>query len=261
MKKIIMMSVMIFAFCGQVFAQFEIEVKIPVGFSFISTKSSGNITIPLDIDSGVMTDKTASVDSVSLGVLLGAMVEVGYNFKIENQASIIGISLLADLGYHNQLIETDFTPTTFPWGAITYNQDTLFHIINIGLLHKLNMYTKTVLEPFAIGLGYGVKLPVAAKTIHEFAGIKKTETFSASELQEQLSSPVFGYVKFVFDAYNYISEKYALVYGMYFAYNFGLGYSESGLESLGGNIKELSYQSFDIGLTMGFAFGKSNPRI
>lgn len=260
MKKTAIIFVMIFALCSQVFAQFEIEAKLPIGFSALAAKASGNITIPIDTGSELMTDMTAKLDDDNtFGLMTGAIIEVGYNFALANETGLIGISLLADLGYNAQIIQTDFTPTTFPWSAITYSQSTLFHLLNVGILHKFNIYKESIIEPFSVGLGYGVKIPVAASTIHEFAGIEKIEDFSGSDLQNQLKSPVIGYVKFIFDAYYHTSKNSAVVYGLYLGYSFGLGYSEAGLASLG--IKELDYNSFDFGLTIGFAFGKANPKI
>ena len=170
--------------------------------------------------------------------------QIGYMFQVK---SGFGISVLGELGYaHTTRALTQKSETLGIKTSIYLAQ--IMDSFQIGLLPKFNI------GAFAIGIGGGVKIPVAAQVHYKVkAGdttIKGGEKIDMKLFKENYSPAVIGYIKGTFDYSIFFTDKLAFNIGLY------LGYDMLKTKAT----PELGEKSeiegvFDIGVELGLKFG------
>ena len=170
--------------------------------------------------------------------------QIGYMFQVKDG---FGISVLGELGYaHTTRALTqkyeELGIKTSIYAA--YIMDSF----QIGLLPKINI------GAFAIGIGGGVKIPVAfqlsSKAKIGDTTIKGKEKIDMKVFRDKYSPAVIGYIKGTFDYSIFFTDKLAFNIGLY------LGYDMLKTKAT----PELGEKSeiegvFDIGVELGLKFG------
>ena len=190
--------------------------------------------------------------------------QIGYMFQVKEG---FGISVLGELGYSWDLYLTGYGSGTLSsnttGGVTTYtyegedgvNISQYYHSFKLGLLPKFNIGFGGR-HGLAIGIGGGVKIPVAgdySMTIDTVGTSQVKEDVQSNtgialkrkDITDMFSPSVIGYMKVTFDYYLFFTDNIGMNFGLY----------------LGGDfvpkMKEVKYgfNSFDIGLQLGFRFG------
>ena len=218
---------------------FSVSAFAASGFEFI-------LNVPLGLGIGIPTKSEKDIKWKSgVGFDAGVTAQLGYMFQVK---SGFGISVLGELGYaHTTRALTqkyeELGIKTSIYAA--YIMDSF----QIGLLPKINI------GAFAIGIGGGVKLPVAAQ-VHYKAKIgdqiieEGKEKMDMKLFREMYSPAIIGYIKGTFDYSIFFTDKLAFNIGLY------LGYDMLKTKAT----PELGEKSeiegvFDIGVELGFKFG------
>lgn len=249
MKKIILSVLMLVSVASTSFA-------IGGGFEFI-------LNVPVGISVGVydydLTDWAEREDILQAGALrnkygrnsgigfdIGVSAQLGYMIKFTDS---MGLSILGEVGYSHDTYS--YVSKLIKNNSYTYSFDS----IQLGLLPKFNI------KNFAIGIGGGIKIPLAGNyKLKTDAGTVDTK-LDSDYMKRTFEKPVIPYLKVTFDYSIFFTEKTAFNIGLYLGYDFGLEpnvYSIDG--AIDGNrlfIDEVSYSSFDVGLQLGFKFGPS----
>ena len=111
-------------------------------------------------------------------------------------------------------------------------------------------------------MGYGVRIPLAGSR----EGINaNTNTVTESELSYDNIKTLFVndyilYGKLNFDIYYYIGENFALTYGLFLSYSYGMQYYNQNSFYANLNDEKRGFNSLEIGISVGFYFGKQNPK-
>ena len=180
----------------------------------------------------------------------GVDAQIGYMFQVKDR---FGISLLAELGYIWDWYNYGERATATSVGG--WILDGSYHSFKLGLLPKFNIGFGGR-HGLAIGIGGGVKIPVAGNyritTTTVGTSQVKEDVYSETEIAlkrkditDMFSPSVIGYMKVTFDYYLFFTDNIGMNFGLY----------------LGGDfmpkIKDVKYgyNSFDIGLQLGFRFG------
>ena len=218
---------------------FSVSAFAASGFEFI-------LNVPLGLGIGIPTKSEKDIKWKSgVGFDAGVTAQLGYMFQVK---SGFGISVLGELGYaHTTRALTqkyeELGIKTSIYAA--YIMDSF----QIGLLPKINI------GAFAIGIGGGVKLPVAAQ-VHYKAKIgdqiieEGKEKMDMKLFREMYSPAIIGYIKGTFDYSIFFTDKLAFNIGLY------LGYDMLKTKAT----PELGEKSeiegvFDIGVELGLKFG------
>ena len=218
---------------------FSVSAFAASGFEFI-------LNVPLGLGIGIPTKSEKDIKWKSgIGFDTGVTAQLGYMFQVKNG---FGISVLGELGYaHTTRALTqkyeELGIKTSIYAA--YIMDSF----QIGLLPKINI------GAFAIGIGGGVKLPVAAQ-VHYKAKIgdqiieEGKEKMDMKLFREMYSPAIIGYIKGTFDYSIFFTDKLAFNIGLY------LGYDMLKTKAT----PELGEKSeiegvFDIGVELGLKFG------
>ena len=147
-------------------------------------------------------------------------------------------------------------------GATTYSAkdgvsiSEYYHSFKLGLLPKFNIGFGGR-HGLAIGLGGGVKIPISGwfsttSTIAVDSAQTKEEVQSTldinlkrKDITDLFSPSVIGYMKVTFDYYLFFTDNIGMNFGLYLGGDFGP------------KIKDVKYgyNSFDMGLQLGFRFG------
>ena len=217
---------------------FSVSAFAASGFEFI-------LNVPLGLGIGIPTKSEKDIKWKSgIGFDAGVSAQLGYMFQVK---SGFGISVLGELGYaHTTRALTqkyeDLGIKTSIYAA--YIMDSF----QIGLLPKINI------GAFAIGIGGGVKLPVAfqlsSKAKIGDTTIKGKEKIDMKVFRDNYSPAIIGYIKGTFDYSIFFTDKLAFNIGLY------LGYDMLKTKAM----PELGEKSeiegvFDIGVELGLKFG------
>ena len=218
---------------------FSVSAFAASGFEFI-------LNVPLGLGIGIPTKSEKDIKWKSgIGFDAGVSAQLGYMFQVK---SGFGISVLGELGYaHTTRALTqkyeELGIKTSIYAA--YIMDSF----QIGLLPKINI------GAFAIGIGGGVKIPVAfqlsskAKIGNQIIEEGK-EKIDMKVFRDNYSPAVIGYIKGTFDYSIFFTDKLAFNIGLY------LGYDMLKTKAT----PELGEKSeiegvFDIGVELGLKFG------
>ena len=217
---------------------FSVSAFAASGFEFI-------LNVPLGLGIGIPTKSEKDIKWKSgIGFDAGVSAQLGYMFQVK---SGFGISVLGELGYaHTTRALTqkyeELGIKTSIYAA--YIMDSF----QIGLLPKINI------GAFAIGIGGGVKIPVAfqlsSKAKIGDTTIKGKEKIDMKVFRDNYSPAVIGYIKGTFDYSIFFTDKLAFNIGLY------LGYDMLKTKAM----PELGEKSeiegvFDIGVELGLKFG------
>ena len=217
---------------------FSVSAFAASGFEFI-------LNVPLGLGIGIPTKSEKDIKWKSgIGFDAGVTAQLGYMFQVK---SGFGISVLGELGYaHTTRALTrkyeDLGIKTSIYAA--YIMDSF----QIGLLPKINI------GAFAIGIGGGVKIPVAfqlsSKAKIGDTTIKGKEKIDMKVFRDNYSPAIIGYIKGTFDYSIFFTDKLAFNIGLY------LGYDMLKTKAT----PELGEKSeiegvFDIGVELGLKFG------
>ena len=217
---------------------FSVSAFAASGFEFI-------LNVPLGLGIGIPSKSEKDIKWKSgIGFDAGVSAQLGYMFQVK---SGFGISVLGELGYaHTTRALTqkyeELGIKTSIYAA--YIMDSF----QIGLLPKINI------GAFAIGIGGGVKIPVAfqlsSKAKIGDTTIKGKEKIDMKVFRDNYSPAVIGYIKGTFDYSIFFTDKLAFNIGLY------LGYDMLKTKAT----PELGEKSeiegvFDIGVELGLKFG------
>ena len=217
---------------------FSVSAFAASGFEFI-------LNVPLGLGIGIPTKSEKDIKWKSgIGFDAGVSAQLGYMFQVK---SGFGISVLGELGYaHTTRALTqkyeDLGIKTSIYAA--YIMDSF----QIGLLPKINIGV------FAIGIGGGVKIPVAFQLSYKTkigdTTIKGKEKIDMKVFRDNYSPAIIGYIKGTFDYSIFFTDKLAFNIGLY------LGYDMLKTKAT----PELGEKSeiegvFDIGVELGLKFG------
>ena len=185
--------------------------------------------------------------------------QIGYMFQVKEG---FGISVLGELGYSWDIYSMGYGDTTVSGVSGSYiakdGADFIryYHSFKIGLLPKFNIGLGGR-HGLAIGIGGGVKIPLAGKQsdtvttagnnygTSEDAKIQTDIPFKRKDITDMFSPSVIGYMKVTFDYYLFFTDNIAMNFGLYLGGDFGPKQKET---KIGGD-------AFDIGLQLGFRFG------
>ena len=251
-KKILLTMAMTMAFGTSAFAA--------SGFEFLFQLAGGaGAAIPnkeaKDLGSGTGLSFDADISA-----------QIGYMFQVKEG---FGISVLGELGYSWDMYFTGYggsgslssntsvNPPTYTYeGEDGVGISEYYHSFKLGLLPKFNIGVGNK-GAIAIGIGGGVKIPVAGNywittttvggptTVKEDVQSESEIALKRKDITDMFSPSVIGYMKVTFDYYLFFTDNIGMNFGLY----------------LGGDfmpkIKDVKYgyNSFDIGLQLGFRFG------
>ena len=217
---------------------FSVSAFAASGFEFI-------LNVPLGLGIGIPSKSEKDIKWKSgIGFDAGVTAQLGYMFQVK---SGFGISVLGELGYAHTT--RALTQKYEELGTkISIYAAYIMDSFQIGLLPKINI------GAFAIGIGGGVKLPVAfqlsSKAKIGDTTIKGKEKIDMKVFRDNYSPAVIGYIKGTFDYSIFFTDKLAFNIGLY------LGYDMLKTKAT----PELGEKSeiegvFDIGVELGLKFG------
>ena len=200
------------------------------GFEFI-------LNVPLGLGVGVppKSYKEAGYKS-GVGFDAGVAVQLGYMAQV---TSGFGISALFELGYAHDTFAMSYD-VAGEKSSLSMSCDS----IQIGLLPKFNI------GAFAIGIGGGIKMPIAGKQTLKSGSEKYSEKLAMDYFWNAFNPGLIGYIKGTFDYSIFFMDNLAFNIGLYLGYDMIKG-SES---ELYGTTAEY-WGSFDIGIELGLKFG------
>ena len=209
---------------------FEFILNVPLGAGIgIPTKNMKDLGFKskADFDGGV-TAQLGYMFQVVDGFGISVLGELGYAFSsyVVEMKSKVDISIAQD---GSQMVDMATTPY--------FN----FHSFQIGLLPKFNI------GAFAIGIGGGVKIPVAGVS-GDLSTSTKTK-LESGDLKTYLEPVVIGYIKGTFDYSIFFTDNLAFNIGLYLGGD--LFPTPAGLFSSEKEIKS----TFNIGVELGLKFG------
>lgn len=217
---------------------FSVSALAASGFEFI-------LNVPLGLGIGIPTKSEKDIKWKSgIGFDAGVSAQLGYMFQVK---SGFGISVLGELGYaHTTRALTqkyeELGIKTSIYAA--YIMDSF----QIGLLPKINI------GAFAIGIGGGVKIPVAfqlsSKAKIGGTTIKGKEKIDMKVFRDNYSPAIIGYIKGTFDYSIFFTDKLAFNIGLYLGYDILKTKATPEI----GEKSEIE-GVFDIGVELGLKFG------
>ena len=264
MKKVIFTFAIIFILQNKAFTQIEMHLTVPIGATFIFPYAEGTKLIQtkpyfIHYDAIYYSAVTYNV---------GALMQVGHRFDLKYETGVTSISLLADIGYSQEILGVRYYNSVKKY---INAESTSLHTLNLGIIPKVNLYFPKMKIPLSIGFGGGVKIPLSGtRYLLKNSGEEIIEDLSYQDIKEIFLHPFMPYVKLTVDTYYYVSDSIALTIGLYGSYNFGMQYDTEKLNAEGSSedfpsspldLTDLSYTSFDIGLTFGISFGRPNPKL
>ena len=215
------------------------------GFEFI-------LNVPLGVGIGIPTKSMKESEMKSrAGFDGGVTAQLGYMFQVVDG---FGISVLGELGYAfssyvvemkskvdisiaqdgSQMVDMATTPY--------FN----FHSFQIGLLPKFNI------GAFAIGIGGGVKIPVAGEQVSKgkYAGesYNNKVKWKSADIKDFINPAVIGYIKGTFDYSIFFTDNLAFNIGLYLAGDIATQKASAGE-------KKENMSTFDVGVELGLKFG------
>ena len=266
MKKIAFTFAIIFLLQNKAFPNFEMSLTVPIGATLLYPYTDGTKlmqTKPYFINYRSPDDDTTSYN-------VGVLMQVGHRFDLKYETGVTSISLLADIGYFQELIGMIYT-YGISGEDYVYIESTKFHTLNLGIIPKVNLYFPKMKIPLSIGFGGGVKIPLSGtRHLLKNSGEEIIENMSYKDIKETFVHPFMPYIKLTVDTYYYVSDSIALTVGLYTSYNFGMKYDTEKLNAEGSSdyypsstleLTEYGYTSYDIGFTFGISFGRPDPKL
>lgn len=236
-KKILLTLMMISVFSVSAFAAsgFEAILNVPIGLSvgFHNFKLK-DVPFKNEIEKYVKQNSSVGFD-------IGVAAQLGYMFQVKEG---FGISVLGEIGYSHDSYAFVLASDKKITSSLT------FESIQIGLLPKFNI------GAFAIGVGGGVKIPLAGQQSTKNDGKDVTDfpvKWNSSDIKDNFKTPVIGYIKATFDYSIFFTDNMAMNVGLYAGYDFGMNMSEKLAPKE--VFEYVNFSSFDIGLQLGFKFG------
>ena len=215
--------------------------------AFAASGFEAILNVPLGLSVGIPTG-TYETDILKskAGFDSGITAQLGYMIGLGK----IGISILGELGYSYDSYRYYYTVNAGNILNSKYTSGLHTHSFQIGLLPKVNI------GAFAVGVGFGVKIPVSgyktSKMEGSIAGVEgstSTEKLSLNRDNfENYDRNVIPYIKATFDYSFFFTSKIALNLGAYLGYDFGIAYKNPS------NGEYTGIDSFDIGLQLGLRF-------
>ena len=211
------------------------------GFEFI-------LNVPLGVGIGIPSKYFKDLGLKSrAGFDGGVTAQLGYMFQVVDG---FGVSVLGELGYAHSsyAIGGKFKQSGADYEMSINNS---FHSFQIGLLPKFNI------GAFAIGIGGGVKIPVAGENVYktkvtyEGQTVWDNTTKEKIKINETLDPAVIGYIKGTFDYSIFFTDNLAFNIGLYLAGDIATGK----FETLDGKTKKETISTFDVGVELGLKFG------
>ena len=232
---------------------FSISAFAASGFEFLFQLAGGAGATILSKDAKDLYQKGG------LSADADVSAQIGYMFQVKEG---FGISVLGELGYSWDLYMMGYGDTTVSGVSGSYiAKDGLdfsqyYHSFKIGLLPKFNIGLGGR-HGLAIGIGGGVKIPLAGKqsltvtTVgnnHATSEDAKTQTDIAlkrKDITDLFSPAVIGYMKVTFDYYLFFTDNIGMNFGLYLGGDFGPKTK----------LTKQAINAFDFGLQLGFRFG------
>ena len=265
MKKIIFTFAIIFMLQSKAFPNLEMSLTVPIGATLLYPYTDGtefNQTTPYFINYNTVYYGTLTYN-------VGVLMQVGHRFDLKYETGVRSISLLADVGYSQELLDIVYQ-RGLPKQYVV-KETTKFHTLNLGIIPKVNLYFPKMKIPLSVGFGGGVKIPLSGtRHLLKNSGEEIIEDLLYQDIKETFINPFIPYIKLTVDTYYYVSDSIALTVGLYTSYNFGMKYDTDKLNAEGSSkdypdypleLTEYGYSSFDIGLTFGISFGRPNPKL
>ena len=217
---------------------FSVSAFAASGFEFILNVPLGvGITIPPKVLKDFGVKGGAGFDA-------GVSVQLGYMAQVVNG---FGISALFELGYAHDTFAMSYNDA-----GVKGSQSISFESVQIGLLPKFNI------GAFAIGIGGGVKIPMAVQYSYKYEfGDEKIQNkgkLNMKEFREMYSPAVIGYIKGTFDYSIFFMDNLAFNIGLYLGYDMIKTKATPPTEFSAEQKSEMQ-GIFDIGVELGFKFG------
>ena len=208
------------------------------GFEFI-------LNVPLGVGIGIPSKYFKDLGLKSrAGFDGGVTAQLGYMFQVVDG---FGVSVLGELGYAHSsyAIGGKFKQSGADY-EMSINQT--LHSFQIGLLPKFNI------GAFAIGIGGGVKIPVAGESVTKTKVTYEgrtvwDDTTKEKNIKKYIDPAVIGYIKGTFDYSIFFTDNLAFNIGLYLGGD--LFPTPAGLFSSEKEIKS----TFNIGVELGLKFG------
>ena len=211
---------------------FSVSAFAASGFEFI-------LNVPLGVGIGIPSAlyKEMGYDKSGVGFDGGVAAQLGYMFQVKEG---FGISVLGELGYAHSTYALSSKQEGHS-ASMFYG----FESFQIGLLPKFNI------GAFAIGIGGGVKIPVAAQMSYKYKvdGGQEEKGKEKIAVADFLKNSVIGYFKATFDYSIFFRDNLAFNVGLYL----GLDFLESKQVAEGLSGETLGI--IDIGVELGLKFG------
>lgn len=238
-KKIILTLMMTAVFSVSAFAAsgFEAILNVPIGLSV----GFHNYKLTKYGESIKQYIEPFAKQNSGVGFDIGVSAQLGYMIQVKEG---FGISVLGEIGYsHDSYAFVRASDKK-------YTQALTFESIQVGLLPKFNI------GAFAIGIGGGVKIPLAGQLSTKYDGKDVTGSplkLNSSDIKDYCETPVIGYIKATFDYSIFFTDNIAMNVGLYAGYDFGMTMSEQLAPK--DVFEYMNFSSFDIGLQLGLKFG------
>ncbi|MEI0447712.1 hypothetical protein R4J03_11730 [Brachyspira intermedia] len=234
MKNIILIIAFIFLVSIKSFAEnsFVAILNVPVGLSVC-------------IGDGLILAEPLN----KIGINTGVNTKLGYMFDLGK----IGITTLFELGYsYDSYGFGSFGESRFLGKVSRQSVDLSLrtHSFQIGIMPQINI------ENFAIGLGFGLKIPLAAEYEFKRTGSRNNDReivenikakLNRKDIEDTYSRNIIPYLKLSFDYNFFFTEKFAVVVGAYLGYDFGL--------PVAGSFQNIRLDSLDITAQVGLRYG------
>ena len=238
---------------------FSVSAFAASGFEFLFQLAGGA--------GAVIPNKEAKDLGFGTGLSFDADIsaQIGYMFQVKEG---FGISVLGELGY-----AWDFYLTGIDGGTLSSNATTTggveytvegkdglslrqyYHSFKLGLLPKFNIGFGGR-HGLAIGIGGGVKIPitgnygatittVGTSQVKEDLQYEQDINLKRQDIVDLYSPSVIGYMKVTFDYYLFFTDKIGMNFALYLGGDFAPKLKDV----------KYGYNSFDMGLQLGFRFG------
>ncbi len=233
--------------------KFLLTIAMTMIFSVLTFAASGFefiLNVPFGINWSIPTGELKGKGG-AMGVDAGVDAQIGYMISVKDG---FGISVLGELGYSWDMYSYSIGVVGDGSGSsggldVQLKESSLllyFHSFKLGLLPKFNIGFGGR-HGLAIGIGGGVKIPIAGELMSSSGGnaITVSTPLKRQDITDFFSPSVIGYMKVTFDYYLFFTDNIGMNFGLYLGGDFGLKQKET---KIGGD-------AFDIGLQLGFRFG------
>ena len=207
------------------------------GFEFLFQLAGGlGVVIPTKEAKDLKYKGGVSADA-DISAQIGYMISVKDGF---------GISVLGEFGYSWDMYNYVTGAVDSGSGVKEGSELLYFHSFKVGLLPKFNIGFGGR-HGLAIGIGGGVKIPIAGELMSSSGGnaITVSTPLKRQDITDFFSPSVIGYMKVTFDYYLFFTDNIGMNFGLYLGGDFGMKTK----------IGKVGLDAFDIGLQLGFRFG------